>query len=458
MRDIFVTLIFFGSMTLAIKRPYVAALLWVWIGLMNPHRMGWGFAYYFPFAMIAAVALVFSIVINPGKVRLPKGAPVFVLLLLVAWMGVTTFGAIAFSESMAKYIDTLKVILMTFVVAAVVRTREEVLGLVLVTTGSVALFGIKGGIFTILTGGNYLVWGPPSSVIEGNNELAVALIIVVPLLYFMSMHVNLFRQLPCMTWIPEKLMRSGLYVSVLLCLISALGSHSRGALLAMAMMGMLLWWRSKSKAMLGAVILIMLVIALAFMPEGWTERMNTIGTYEEDASAMGRINAWTMAINIADDRLLGAGFVTDLPAIYQTYAPNPNFVIVAHSIYFEILGEHGYIGLFLYLLFWLMTYRLAGRITRLTTGKDDLQWAFLLSSMSKVSLISFAVGGAFLSLAYWDMPYYIMVILLCTERLVVDALAVAASATPGLGESPGTPTHGDHLKWVATTRQSSERG
>ena len=57
----------------------------------------------------------------------------------------------------------------------------------LVTTGSIALFGIKGGIFTILTGGNHLVWGPPSSVIEGNNELAVALIIVVPLLYFMLM-------------------------------------------------------------------------------------------------------------------------------------------------------------------------------------------------------------------------------------------------------------------------------
>ena len=459
MRDIFVTIIFFGSLTMAFKRPYIAALLWVWVGLMNPHRMGWGFAYYFPFAMIAAIGLVLSIALNPGKARLPIGVPAFVLLLLVAWMGVTTFGAIAFSESLVKYVDTLKVLLMTFVVAAVVRTREEILGLVLVTTGSIALFGIKGGIFTILTGGNHLVWGPPSSVIEGNNELAVALIIVVPLLYFMSTQVPLIRQLPHLTWLPEKLTRSGLYVAILLCLISALGSHSRGALLAMAIMAALLWWRSKSKVILGVVIVIMLVIGITFMPEGWTERMSTIGTYEEDTSAMGRINAWTMAANIANDRLLGAGFVTDLPAIYQTYAPNPNFVIVAHSIYFEILGEHGYIGLFIYLLFWLMTYRLAGRITQLTASRDDLQWAYTLASMSKVSIVSFAVGGAFLSLAYWDMPYYIMVILLCTNRLVADTLTVPQPVLSGEksadASDPATPA--DQREWAHATGHVMER-
>ena len=196
----------------------------------------------------------------------------------------------------------------------------------------------------------------------------------------------------------------------------------------MASMGGILWWRSKSKLALGMLILMITAAALLFMPEDWTSRMNTIGTYEEDTSAMGRINAWTMAINIANNRFLGAGFVTDLPWIYQRYAPNPDFVIVAHSIYFQILGEHGYIGLFLYLSFWFATYRLGDKITKLTAGKDDLQWANMLGSMAKVSLIAFAVGGAFLSLAYWDMPFYLMVILLCTHRLVCNPLAQATQA------------------------------
>jgi putative inorganic carbon (HCO3(-)) transporter len=430
MRDILVSVIFFVSVFMAFRRPYVAALLWVWIGLMNPHRLGWGFAYSFPFSMISAVVLVISMMANPGKVRFPKGATVFLLLIFVAWMGITTLGAIAFDQSMTIYVQTLKVLLMTLVVASVVRTREEILGLVVVAVGSVAFFGIKGGIFTILTGGAFLVWGPPSSVIEGNNELAVALIISVPILYYLSSQVAFIRQLPIFHRFSEKLIRASIFAAILLCLISALGSHSRGALLAMGAMGMVLWWRSKSKFNVAMVIVMMSLVALYFMPEGWMDRMGTIGTYDEDSSAMGRINAWTMAINIANDRIQGAGFETAMPAIYLRYAPNPNLVIVAHSIYFQVLGQHGYIGLFLYLLFWFLTYSLAGRVTKLSAGRNDLQWANFLASMSKVSLAGFAVGGAFLSLAYWDFPFYFMVILVCTERLVKDALVQKFPARP----------------------------
>lgn len=422
MRDILVTAIITVGLIMALRRPYIAALLWVWIGLMNPHRLGWGFAYSFPFAMIAAIVLIISMAINPEKIRWPTGATVFLLILLVAWMGVTTLGAIIYDGSMIKYVATLKVLLMTLVVAAVVRTREEILGLVLVTVGSIAFFGVKGGLFTVMTGGVNRVWGPPSSVIEGNNELAVALVITIPLLYYLAHQVPLIRQLRPMGWVSEKWMRRGFYAAIPLCMIAALGSYSRGALLALVAMSTMFWWRSKSKWAVAVLILIVLAVALYFMPEAWLGRMNTLSTYAEDSSAMGRINAWTMAINIANDRLLGAGFETASPVIYLRYAPNPNFVIVAHSIYFQILGEHGYVGLLLYLGFWFMTYCLAGKVIKLAAGKDGLQWAHMLGSMAKVSLVGFAVGGAFLSIAYWDMPFYIMVILVCTERWVRDSL------------------------------------
>ena len=442
MRDILVVAIFFSGLVMAMRRPYIAALLWVWIGLMNPHRMGWGFAYSLPLGLISAVVLGFSIMANSSKVHWPKGATVFLLILLAAWMGITTLGAIALEESLTRYIAVLKVLLMTLLVAAVVRTREEILGLVIVVAGSIAFFGTKGGIFTIMTGGSHRVWGPTASVIEGNNELAVALIITVPLLYFLAMQVALIKQLPLINKVPVRWMKLALYAISFFCLIAALGTHSRGALLAMSAMGAILWWHSKSKLALGILILTISAAALLFMPEDWTSRMNTIGTYEEDGSAMGRINAWTMAINIANDRFLGAGFATDLPWIYQHYAPNPDFVIVAHSIYFQILGEHGYIGLFLYLSFWLMTYRLGEKITKLTARNDDLQWAHMLGSIGKVSLIGFAVGGAFLSLAYWDMPFYIMVILLCTERLVANpAIQAVQTKTASNLIAQSTPKH-----------------
>jgi hypothetical protein len=50
--------------------------------------------------------------------------------------------------------------------------------------------------------------------------------------------------------------------------------------------------------MLGALLLALLTpLALLFMPERWTERMDSIADYQADNSAMGRINAWNMAYN-----------------------------------------------------------------------------------------------------------------------------------------------------------------
>lgn len=422
MRDLLIILLFSWGSLVALRHPYIAALLWTWIGLMNPHRLGWGFAYSMPFAMAAGALLAFSMLINAKQVRWNFTYPTPLLLVFIAWMGITTLFAIFAQESFSRYVDILKVLLMLLPIAAVIRTRDQIIGFVFVITASIVFFGIKGGLFTLASGGNFRVWGPPSSVIEGNNELAVALIITVPLVYFLATQASILKSLPIISRVSEKWTKRLSYLAMFLSLIAALGSHSRGALLAMLAMGAVLWWRSKAKGALAVVALVMGLIGTAFMPEQWTSRMNTIQTYEEDASAMGRINAWTMAVNIANDRLTGAGFVTDSPVIYQSYAPNPNFVIVAHSIYFQVLGEHGYIGLLLYLAFWISTYVLAGRINRETAGKPELGWANTLASMCKVSLIGFAVGGAFLSLAYWDMPFYIFVALICTERWVRGAI------------------------------------
>ena len=77
--------------------------------------------------------------------------------------------------------------------------------------------------------------------------------------------------------------------------------------------------------------------------------MDTIATYDQDSSAMGRINAWWMAWNLASSQFVCGGYEIYNPTIFSMYAPNPFDVHAAHSIYFQILGEQGFIGLFLYL-------------------------------------------------------------------------------------------------------------
>ncbi len=438
MRDIAVTLLFLYGLYWAFRKPYFGALLWVWIGLMNPHRLCWGFAYSMPFGMAAAGVLMLGMFLHAKEVRWPGSAPVGVLMALIAWMGVTTMAAIHVDWSLGKYAVVLKVLGLVILVASVVIDRKQIMGLIWVVTGSIAFFGVKGGIFTLMTGGAHRVWGPPSSLINGNNELALALVITIPLLYFLARHSPMSMDLPFICKVSEKWLKRGLYAAMVLCAVAAIGSQSRGAFLAIAAMGAMLWWRSKSKAGLGILMLLMVPAIFAFMPDEWMVRMNTIQTYDEDRSAMGRINAWIMAVNIANDRFLGAGFATATKYIYSVYAPDGATVLVAHSIYFQMLGEHGYFGLLLYLLFWLLTYRTAGRLVHMASVHPTLAWVGELGSMCKVSLVGFAVGGAFLSLAYWDMPFYLMVIVVVAEFWAKQQVA-HASASLGQGQGSGPP-------------------
>lgn len=439
MRDIAVTLLFMAGAMLALRRPYYGALLWVWIGLMNPHRLGWGFAYTLPFGIAAAGVTVLAMMMVPKDVRWPRSAAIGVLLCFIVWMGATSLNAFHVDLSLNKYVEVLKVLGMTLVVASLVRTREEILGLVWVVVCSIGFFGIKGGVFTILTGGSSRVWGPPSSLVNGNNELAIALIMCIPLMYFLVQQSASLHGHKLIEKLPVKWVKRGLYSAMLLCAVSAVGTQSRGAFLAIGAMGAMLWWRSKNKLPLGIALMIVAPALLLFMPEEWSARMSTIQTYDEDASAMGRINAWIMAINIANDRFMGAGFATASRFVYELYAPDPTTVLVAHSIYFQVLGDHGYFGFFLYMMFWILTYMTAGRLVRQTRGRPDLEWAGQLGSMAKVSLVGFAVGGAFLSLAYWDMPFYIMVALVATDMLVRKELA-STQKVPAASPESGIQT------------------
>lgn len=442
MRDLLITGFFVAGLILTFRRPYIGALVWVLFGLMNPHRLAWGFAYSLPFSMVIAAAVAFSMMLNRKQVRWQSGAPVVFLVMLILWMSMTTLTAIHFSPSLSKYVDVLKVLGMTLVVGALVHDRKEILGLIWVVAGSIAFFGVKGGIFTIATGGSYHVWGPPSSLVNGNNELALALVITIPLLYFLASNMPLSRELPLARRVSGAWLKTGLYVAMVLCAAAALGSQSRGALLAISAMSAMLWWRSKSKVKLGIAMVLVAPAIVMVMPDAWFDRMETIQTYASDASAMGRINAWTMAANIANDRIMGAGFATASPFIYSLYAPDPTYVLVAHSIYFQMLGEHGYVGLALFLLFWGATYSKASRLMRLGKLHPDLRWVAQFGAMATVSLVGFAVGGAFLSLAYWDMPYYLMVLLLAIERYAVNCIegsVPAAKPNDSFCSSPLAP-------------------
>lgn len=432
MRDLFVTAIVLGVLPFVFRHAWIGVLLWTWISIMNPHRLTWGFAYNAPFAALAGGATLISLMTTKDPVRLPKAPGVTVLILFIVWMCITTAFAMFPGDSFVQLQKVLKIQLMTLVALAVIHHKQAILLFVWVNALSLGFYGLKGGLYTVQTGGGGRVWGP-GGFIGGNNEVGLAILVVIPLLYFLYLITE------------HKWIRRGLMATMLFSAVAVLGTQSRGAFLAIGVMSVVLWLRAPNKGLLGAALVAAGIAALSIMPWSVGEKVSSITEYKEDSSAMGRINAWETAINIANDRPLGAGFEMYNPVTWAIYAPNPvevrasdpSIVRAAHSIYFQVLGEHGWIGLALFILLGWHIWRSAARLRAQTKDDADFRWVFLLGSMIQVALIGFAVGGAFLSLAYFDLPYNLLVIVIVTERWLSAELAERQREAPLTGLMPG---------------------
>lgn len=423
MRDYLVTFLVFASLPLILRKPFIGILVWTWLGLMNPHRMSWGFATDLPFAQIVAITLLVSLLISKESKRLPSTPLTWLLGLWWGWMLVTTFFALNPDSAWAQWDKVWKIMLLTFIAILLVNSRERLDAFAWIIVISLGSYGVKGGIFTLTTGGGLHVQGPAGTFIEGNNEIGLALIMTVPLMRYIQLTSD------------NRLVRLGMLGSIGLTFMAILGTQSRGALLGLAAMIGYLTLKSRNRARLLAVLILLVPAGLMFMPDSYFNRMETIETYQEDRSALGRINAWWTAWYIAQDRpLVGGGFEAFSGWVYAKYAPDPTMRHDVHSIYFEALGEHGFVGLGLFLGIGAVSLTQLARIRRLAALRPELGWMRDLASMLQVSLIGYAVSGAFLGLAYFDYYYTLVAMTIglgvVHERYLREGVPRPAAAGP----------------------------
>jgi probable O-glycosylation ligase (exosortase A-associated) len=406
MRDILLTLILVGLLPVGFKRPFVGALIFAVISLANPHRFTWGFAYSMPWAMAYAGVTILGLLATQERRIGDSIKGYFPVLLYLAWMGVTSVFALEPQAAMPRWIEVAKVHLMCLVTLALLTDWTRVKQLVWVCICSVGFYGLKGGIFTLMHGGEFLVWGPLDSAIQDNNHLAVGLVMMLPMMYWLYIDAK------------KRWLRWLIVLSALMSAVSIFGSHSRSAFLGIAAMSFFLLMKSQHKFALGIVTVIAAAGLASFMPQQYWDRMGTIKNYEQDASAMGRINSWTTAYNVANDRITGAGFEYYKPKAFDRYAPDPTAIHSSHSIYFQALGEHGWIGLAMFLSIWAYIWLVCRRIIKRSDASEEGRSQSLLARMIQVSLIGFGVGGAFVNIGNWDMVYYLAISAMGVARVL----------------------------------------
>ena len=424
-RDLILLAAIGGVLLLIVRSPFVGLLAWLWVTLMNPHQEVYGFLRGAQLNLIIAVLTIGAWAISNERKRIPANAFTVFVVLFALWACVSTYFALDPEHATPLLERNLKTIVLVVAVTILATTRLRLQAVIWVMVISIGYYAVKGGGFVLLTGGGGHVYGPPNSMIADNNSMGLALVVAFPLMDYLRMT----SARPIVHWPLLGLMA--------LTMVAILGTFSRGALIASAASGAVYASRSRHAVMLALAAAVLAVALPSILPATWFERMSTIQTYNEDSSFQSRVSAWRTSYNIAIARpLTGGGFA----AVEQTWIakafPSPgslNHGRAAHSVYFEVLGDTGFVGLGIYLAALAAAGVNTFRILTIVRGRPELDWAAKLARMIQVSMVGFLSGGAALSMAYYDGG---VVIFALTAALLDAVRQPAPIANPGGASVP----------------------
>jgi putative inorganic carbon (hco3(-)) transporter len=436
MRDLIVLAIIIGSIPFCFIRPFFGAMMWVWVAYFNPHRFAYGMAYDFPVSTVIAIPTLLGLVFFRNVNRGIFVRETVMLLVFWAWVIITYINATQVAifadhvdDARFQLIRVSKVLLMTIVLILVVTSKKQLNTLFLVTAFSFGALAIKGALFGYSTGGGFRVYGPPDSFVYDNNDLGLALNMTIPVMYYMTREVESPR------------LRKLLWVSFYCSILAVILSYSRGALLGLTVVLGAISLKSKHKLLAGALLATFAVLVLTFAPSAWMSRMGNFAHGELDESAEGRLHAWEFALVFASHYpIMGGGFETFTPQLEARFTPQ-YFFAGPHSIYFQTLGEQGFVGLGIFLFVLGGTFYTLWGIRRRVRGQPAFHWIVNYSNMLEICLLGYVVSGAFLPRAYFDLWFQLVAsaallrILYKKEASVLMAEQMEAPAAVELAEA-----------------------
>ena len=227
----------------------------------------------------------------------------------------------------------------------------------------------------------------------------------------------------------NKIMKGMMIAAAGLFVAGLVGAGSRGAFLAISSAIGYLVLNSKKKAAAIVVAAILAVLAFALAPPAYIDRVQSIGEYQEDSSALGRMMAWKASIRMAIDHPIGVGagnFNSAYGRFYRSGETDPRIWagarwISPHSIYFLVLGEYGLIGLITICTLLFLNFRdNQQQVTALVRLPPSSAQGVELSTLPKylnMSLVAFSVGGVFLGGVSYPHLFILTALILRTRQI-----------------------------------------
>jgi len=355
-------------------------------------------------------------------------AGIWLLIAFAVWITLTTMWAEVPQAAWATWDWAFKTVCFAAFLPFLIRSRTHAEALLLVIAfsllGNTLAFATK----VAISGGGY---GLRLGLVHSNfglgegSSLATVAVSFIPVLMYLRKHSRFF---------PSRFITDGIfYTAAAAAIVCSVGTYERTGLIAIAVMVCLMWWNAKKK-ILGVVLIAgALAGSTYFVSDTWSQRMSTISSYQSDTSALGRLAVWMWTIDYVASHPLGGGFevylinsgtlpVTADETDFQGPEDQKEITFQAkafHSIYFEVLGEHGYIGAALFGAIILAFFGYTRRIRKLAEKNPELEWASDLAKALRMSLIIYLCGGAFVGIAFQPYFYHIFACTMAISEYMV---------------------------------------
>lgn len=420
MTDLGLAAFVLGLLALGLRRPFIWVLAYLYIDILAPQKISWFLLASIPISLIAFVAAFAGWAFIDDKRDSRFTGRQALLLALLFYCGVTTLFADYPEPAADKWAWVWKALVFAMFLPLTLRTRlrfEATLLTMVLTAGAIV---IGGSIKTLASGGGYgalkLFVNDNTGLYEGSIISCVA-VTMIPLILWLAKHGTIFRP----GWM-VRLFAAGL---IFACLLIPVGTEARTGLICILLLGLLQLRSVKRRVLYLSLIVLAGAMAIPFLPASYTARMSTIENHQSDESASTRVAVWAWTLDYVKEHPFGGGFVANLSnrlkVVTRDVQGNGNTSVAEvsettevgrayHSSYFEMLGEQGWPGLFLWL--WLQALGLfqMEAIVRRWKGRkgEGEQWQAPLALALQQAQLIYLAGSLFVGIAF--QPYVFMLI------------------------------------------------
>lgn len=403
---------------LAFKRPFLMTIAYLWVDIVRPQQVTYYGLAQVPLSLIMAILLLLTFLALDRQKAMRFGAVQALMVTLLLWVTMTTLWAILPEHAWIKWDSTWKAIIFGIYLPFVLTTRTRIEAFIAFMVCAVGAITISPAIKTLLGGGGYGNLETVASTNAGlfeSSTLATFAFTCVPLILYVARSGHLFKPTR-LTWMAA----AGLIFSAAMVTV---GTEARTGVVAGAMLLVLLFLQSRRKLAFAAATAAALALALPFAPESFKDRMATIGEFQNERSASTRLAMWQWTADYVADHPLGGGFgmyrisnidvkltahETGEGTDFQSTTTFKDRARAFHSSYFEVLGEHGYPGLLIYLaMIGVAIAQLVG-VWRRFRGDGDQAWLARVALAMLSALLVYLVGAAFVGIAFQPALYWLL--------------------------------------------------